>query len=194
RFIGCPQLARTVQRCLRRGAGPGPQPFLLEFAPGPGILTRSLLDEGFRVVALESNSDFFADLKSLENSLDGQLKVIHGDFFRLDPLTKGALKPPAVSSDKLFEAIGVAAVPWRADIPLKIFGIVPQQLERNRLWRLLFAMYECSSIYRYGRVELNLFISEKEYTVLTAKPGRSKIYQALTVLAQLGYEIELLHK
>ncbi|KAM4902549.1 dimethyladenosine transferase 2, mitochondrial isoform 1-T1 [Sylvia borin] len=194
RFIACPQLARTVRRCLQRGAGPGPQPLLLEFAPGPGILTRSLLDAGFRVVALESNLDFFTDLQSLENSLDGQLKVIHGDFFRLDPLAKGALKPPAVSSDKLFETMGVAPVPWRADVPLKVFGIVPQQLERNRLWRLLFAMYECSSIYRYGRVELNLFISEKEYTVLTAKPGKSKIYQALTVLAQLGYEIQLLHK
>ncbi|NXU64280.1 TFB2M transferase, partial [Horornis vulcanius] len=192
RFITCPQLARTVRLCLQRGAGP--QPLLLEFAPGPGILTRSLLDAGFRVVALESNLDFLTDLQSLENSLDGQFKVIHGDFFRLDPLAKGALKPPAVSSDKLFETMGVAAVPWRADVPLKIFGIIPQQLERNRLWRLLFAMYECSSIYRYGRVELNLFISEKEYTVLTAKPGKTKVYQALTVLAQLGYEIELLHK
>ncbi|XP_066034639.1 dimethyladenosine transferase 2, mitochondrial isoform X2 [Chamaea fasciata] len=194
RFIACPKLARTVRGCLQRGAGPDPQPLLLEFAPGPGVLTRSLLDAGFRVVALESSLDFFTDLQSLENSLDGQLKVIHGDFFRLDPLTKGALKPPAVSSDKLFETMGVAAVPWRADVPLKVFGIVPQQLERNRLWRLLFAMYECSSIYRYGRVELNLFISEKEYTVLTAKPGKSRIYQALTVVAQLGYEIELLHK
>ncbi|NXO29863.1 TFB2M transferase, partial [Cisticola juncidis] len=174
--------------------GPGPQPLLLEFAPGPGILTRSLLDAGFRVVALESNLDFFTDLQSLENSLDGQLKVIHGDFFRLDPLAKGALKPPAVSSEKLFETLGVSAVPWGADVPLKVVGIVSQQLERNRLWRLLFDMYECSSIYRYGRVELNLFISEKEYTVLTAKPGRSKVYQALSVLAQLGYEIELLHK
>lgn len=57
-------------------------------------------------------------IQSLENSLDGQLKVIHGDFFRLDPLTKGALKPPAVSSDKLFETMGVVAVPWRAGICL----------------------------------------------------------------------------
>ncbi|NXI77505.1 TFB2M transferase, partial [Rhipidura dahli] len=194
RFIASPQLARTVWRCLQGGASPGPQPLLLEFAPGPGILTRTLLDAGFRVVALESNSDFLTDLQSLENSLDGQLKVIHGDFFRLDPLTKGALKPPAVSSDKLFETLGVAAVSWRADVPLKIFGIVPQHLERNRLWRLLFTMYECSSIYRYGRLELNVFISEKEYTILTAKPGKSKLYQALSVLAQLGYEIELLHK
>ncbi|NXY14976.1 TFB2M transferase, partial [Atrichornis clamosus] len=194
RFISCPQLARTVRRCLQRGASPGPQSPLLEFAPGPGILTRALLDAGLRVVALESNSDFLPDLQSLENSLDGQLKVIYGDFFRLDPLVNGVLKPPAVSSDKLFETMGVAAVPWRADVPLKVFGIIPQEVERNRLWRLLFALYECSSIYRYGRVELNLFISEKEYTVLTAKPGKSRIYQALTVLAQIGYEIELLHK
>lgn len=34
RFIACPQLARTVQRCLQSGTGPGPQPVLLEFAPG----------------------------------------------------------------------------------------------------------------------------------------------------------------
>uniref|UniRef100_A0A8C5T2Y4 rRNA adenine N(6)-methyltransferase n=1 Tax=Malurus cyaneus samueli TaxID=2593467 RepID=A0A8C5T2Y4_9PASS len=170
--------------------------FLKFFFPtsGPGILTQTLLDAGFRVVALESDSDFLTDLQSLENNLDGQLKVISGDFFKLDPLTKGALKPPAVSSDKLFETMGFLLHIIETDVPVKIFGIVPQQSERKRLWRLLFNMYECSSIYRYGRVELNLFISEKEYTVLTAKPGEPKIYQAFTVLAQLGYEIKLLHK
>lgn len=30
---------------------------------GPGIVTRSLLDAGFRVVALESDLDFFTDLQ-----------------------------------------------------------------------------------------------------------------------------------
>ncbi|KAJ7416012.1 transcription factor B2 [Willisornis vidua] len=146
RFIACPRLARTVQQCLQRGAGPGPQPVLLEFSPGPGILTQTLLDAGLRVVALESNLAYLPNLQvvfehvfclggmfcetsyciqissteadfiqSLENSLDGQLKVIYGDFFRLDPL------------------------------------------------------------------------------VLTGKPGRAWAYQALTVLAQIGCEIELLH-
>ncbi|KAM6323870.1 dimethyladenosine transferase 2, mitochondrial [Aegotheles albertisi] len=192
RFIACPRLAGTVQRCLR--SGPGPQPVLLEFAPGPGILTRALLDAGVRVVALESNSAFLPNLQSLENSLDGQLKVIYCDFFRLDPLVTGTVKPPAMCSDKLFETIGVAAVPWRADVPVKVFGILPQKKERNTLWRLLFALYECSSIYRYGRIELNIFISEKEYQVLTAKPGDARAYQALTVLWQVGCEIQLLHK
>ncbi|NXF71828.1 TFB2M transferase, partial [Sclerurus mexicanus] len=195
RFIACPRLARTVQQCLQRGArpGPGPQPVLLEFAPGPGILTQTLLNAGVRVVALESNLAYLPKLQSLEKSLDGQLKVIYGDFFRLDPLVSGTLKPPAVCSEKLFETMGVAAVPWRADVPLRIFGIMPHTLERNRLWRLLFGLYECNSIYKYGRVELNLFISEREYMVLTAKPGETWAYQALTVLAQIGCEIELLH-
>ncbi|NXG27349.1 TFB2M transferase, partial [Dromaius novaehollandiae] len=160
---------------------------------GPGVLTRTLLNAGVRVVALESHSAFLPNLQSLENSLDGQLKVIYGDFFRLDPLIAGPVKPPAVCSEKLFESMGVVAVPWRADVPVKIFGILPQKKERNTLWRLLFALYECSSIYRYGRVELNIFISEKEYKVLTAKPGEVKAYQALTVLWQVGCEIQLLH-
>lgn len=34
RFIACPQLARTVQRSLQGGASSGPQPIVLEFAPG----------------------------------------------------------------------------------------------------------------------------------------------------------------
>uniref|UniRef100_A0A8C8A7E9 rRNA adenine N(6)-methyltransferase n=1 Tax=Otus sunia TaxID=257818 RepID=A0A8C8A7E9_9STRI len=195
RFIACPELASTVQRCLQSGAGPGPgpQPVLLECAPGPGILTRTLLNAGVRVVALENNSAFLPNLQSLENSLDGQLKVIYGDFFRLDPLVAGTVKPPAMCSDKLFETIGVEAVPWSADVPVRVFGIIPQVKERTILWRLLFALYECSSVYKYGRVELNIFLSEKEYKVLTGKVGDVRAYQAISILWQVGCEIQLLH-
>ncbi|NXO03338.1 TFB2M transferase, partial [Rhinopomastus cyanomelas] len=196
RFIACPKLARRVRRCMQRTVGPKAQPVVVEIAPGPGVLTRTLLKAGMRVVALESNPAFLPDLQSLENSLDGQLKVIYGDFFRMDPLMSGQLKPPAMSSETLFETMGVAAVPWRADVPVKIFGIVgqTQRNERNRLWRLLFSLYECASIYKYGRLELNIFISEKEYKVLTGKPGDAKAYKALSVLSQVACEIELLHK
>ncbi|NXH20881.1 TFB2M transferase, partial [Bucco capensis] len=193
RFIACPRLARTVQRCLQDGASPGPQPVVLECAPGPGVLTRTLLNAGVRVVALESNSAFLPNLQSLENSLDGQLKVVYGDFFRLDPLGTGTVKLPAMCSDKLFETMGVAAVPWRADVPVKIFGILPQRKERTTLWKLLFALYECNSIYKYGRMELNLFLSEREYKILTAKSGDARAYQALSVLWQVACEIQLLH-
>uniref|UniRef100_A0A663N3W7 Dimethyladenosine transferase 2, mitochondrial n=1 Tax=Athene cunicularia TaxID=194338 RepID=A0A663N3W7_ATHCN len=153
------------------------------FSPlGPGVLTRTLLNEGVRVVALEHNSAFLPNLQSLENSLDGQLKVIYGDFFKLDPLVIGTVKPPVMFSDKLFETIGVEAVPWSAGIyvPVRVFGIIPQIKERIILWRLLFALYECSSIYRYGRIELNIFVSEKEYKVC--------------VRHFIGKEYEVLHR
>jgi len=46
RFIACPQLARTVQRCLQ--AGSGPQPVVLECAPGklPAARPRAALGLG----------------------------------------------------------------------------------------------------------------------------------------------------
>lgn len=62
-------------------------------------------------------------VQSLENSLDGQLKVIYGDFFRLDPLVTGPVKPPAVCSDQLFEAMGIAAVPWRAGMYIRLHAL-----------------------------------------------------------------------
>ena len=51
------------------------------------------------------------------------------------------------------------------DVPVRVFGIIPQKKERIILWRLLFALYECNSIYKYGIAELNIFVSEKEYKV-----------------------------
>lgn len=50
-------------------------------------------------------------------------------------------------------------------IPLKVVGIFPTKNERKTLWKLLHDIYSCTSIYKYGRVELNLFITEKECQV-----------------------------
>lgn len=51
------------------------------------------------------------------------------------------------------------------DIPIKVVGFLPQNKERSLLLKMVYALFERLSIYRYGRVELNLFISEKEYLV-----------------------------
>lgn len=49
--------------------------------------------------------------------------------------------------------------------PLKVVGILPVKTERNTLWKILHDLYSCSSVYKYGRAELNLFVSEKECRV-----------------------------
>ncbi|XP_048340757.1 dimethyladenosine transferase 2, mitochondrial [Sphaerodactylus townsendi] len=197
RFIACPDLARTVVSRLgnsQDAESTGRRPAaVLECEPGPGLLTRTLLNAGSQVIALESNNAFLPDLEALKKKLNGQLEVVHCDFFRLDPIGVGTMRPPIMYSERLFENLGILPVPWTADIPLKVVGIVPQRRERNLLWKLLYALYERSSVYKYGRIELNLFVSEKEYKTLVAKPGDPRIYQTLSVLWQTACDVQLLH-
>ncbi|XP_042301599.1 dimethyladenosine transferase 2, mitochondrial isoform X1 [Sceloporus undulatus] len=196
RFVACPELARSVAAKLgSKGGSEGKEEeaLFVECEPGPGILTRTLLNAGARVIALESNNSFLPNLESLKNKLDGQLEVVHCDFFRLDPINSGSIKPPVLYSENLFENLGISATAWTAGVPLKVVGIVPQKRERNVLWKLIYSLYERSSVYKYGRIELNLFVSEKEYKTLVAKPEEARIYQALSVLWQTACDIQLLH-
>ncbi|MBN3316182.1 TFB2M transferase, partial [Atractosteus spatula] len=189
RFIVDPALARLVADELE-GDLADSRAVLFECNPGPGVLTRTLLNSGAqRVIALE-----MLCVQALENSLDGQLEVVHCDFFKLDPIGQGSMKPPAMYSEKLFNDLGISQVPWTADVPVKVVGIFAQRNERSMLWKLIYALYERLSVFRFGRVELIMFISEKEYTKMVASPGDMKSYLALGCLWQMACDIQLLHK
>ena len=62
------------------------------------------------------------DLKELENRLDGQLEVVHCDFFKLDPIGQGTMRPPAMYTEKLFTDLGISEVPWTAGELLILIG------------------------------------------------------------------------
>lgn len=62
------------------------------------------------------------------------------------------------------------------DIPVKVVGILPQRNERGQLLKMAYALFERLSVYRYGRVELNLFISEREYKARKTNKVQSVVY------------------
>lgn len=48
---------------------------------------------------------------------------------------------------------------------MKVVSILPQHKERNMLLKMVYVLLERMSVFRYGRIELNFFISEQEYLV-----------------------------
>ena len=65
---------------IARYAGNLEQSDVLEIGPGPGGLTRSLLNEGARkVVAIEKDTRCIAALEEIRTQVNGKLKIVQGD-------------------------------------------------------------------------------------------------------------------
>ncbi|XP_055988240.1 dimethyladenosine transferase 2, mitochondrial isoform X1 [Sorex fumeus] len=191
RYITCPNLAKTLAKLMKKPQNPSP--LVLECNPGPGFLTKALLESDHQVIALESDSTFIPRLKSLQKNQNGNLRVVHCDFFKLDPRNGGMVKPPIMISESLFTNLGIEPVPWAEGIPLRVFGMFPVRNEKKVLWKLLHDLYSCTSIFKYGRIELNVFVSEQEYQKLVANPKSVRFYQPLSVLWQVACDIKFLH-
>jgi 16S rRNA (adenine1518-N6/adenine1519-N6)-dimethyltransferase len=74
----------NITRKIARLAGPLDGCVVLEAGPGPGGLTRALLEAGARVVAVEADARFLPLLAELGAAADGALSVIHADALASD--------------------------------------------------------------------------------------------------------------
>jgi 16S rRNA (adenine1518-N6/adenine1519-N6)-dimethyltransferase len=76
----------NLTRRIARAAGPLEQSSIVEIGPGPGGLTRALLECGARhVTAIERDTRCIAALHELALAYPGRLTVIEGDALALDP-------------------------------------------------------------------------------------------------------------
>ena len=101
------------QLLARVAAVPGPLvgKRVYEVGPGPGGLTRALLDAGASVVAVERDQRCIPALGELQQAFGDRLSIIEGDALRIDETAvvgAGAEKGPG-EPDKTFSGIGSGA-------------------------------------------------------------------------------------
>ena len=82
----------NVTRKIARLAGPLESETVIEVGPGPGGLTRALLEAGAKVIAVEMDPRFIELLGDLAEAAEGRLTVVQGDALKIDEaaLTGGA--------------------------------------------------------------------------------------------------------
>ena len=88
----------NITRKIARMAQVGEGDIVVEVGPGPGGLTRALLETGARVVAIEKDSRFLPLLSELAEVADGRLDLVEGDALKVDAL-KAAGGPAHVVSN-----------------------------------------------------------------------------------------------
>ena len=104
----------NITRKIARLAGPLAEGVTLEVGPGPGGLTRALLEAGACVLAIEKDARFAPLLADLAAAAPGRLTVVQDDALRVDDLALArALMPNA-------PVRVVANLPYNVGTPLLI--------------------------------------------------------------------------
>jgi len=100
----------NVTRKIARLAGVGEGQTVIEVGPGPGGLTRALLETGARVVAVEKDPRFIPVLNELSAAAEGRLTVIEADALAVDEAALAKGEPASI----------VANLPYNVGTPLLV--------------------------------------------------------------------------
>lgn len=89
----------NITRKIARLAGPIEGRTVIEVGPGPGGLTRALLEAGAHVIAVEKDERFLPLLNELSAVADGRLQVVLGDALGADEAAlTGGVPAPIISN------------------------------------------------------------------------------------------------
>ena len=152
----------NVTRKIARLAGPLENRAVLEIGPGPGGLTRALLEAGARVIAIEKDDRFLPMLEDLAGASGGRLTVVQADALEVDEASLLALHAPGRP------ARIIANLPYNVSVPLLV------------KWLRQAARYK----------SLSLMFQKEVAMRVAARPG-SADYGRLGVLAQAATEAEI---
>ncbi|KAM3595600.1 uncharacterized protein V6R79_026038 [Siganus canaliculatus] len=160
---------RLTDKIVRQ-AGDLRDAHVCEVGPGPGGLTRSILNSGVAdVLVVEKDTRFIPGLKLLSEAAPGRLRIVHGDIltYRMDRAF-----PETISK------------PWEQDPPnLHIIGNLPFNVATPLIIKWLEQIAGRTGPFAYGRTRLTLTFQKEVAERLTASTS-SKQRSRLSVMSQ----------
>ncbi len=139
---------------IARGAGVGPDSVVYEVGPGPGGLTRALLEAGAKVVAVEKDDRCIEALAEVQAVYPGRLEVVPADALKVDEA----------------ELLGGAKVRVVANLPYNVSTVLLAKWLTSETWPPFFS-------------SLTLMFQREVADRIAAPPG-GKEYGRLSVLSQ----------
>ncbi|SDE32579.1 16S rRNA (adenine(1518)-N(6)/adenine(1519)-N(6))-dimethyltransferase RsmA [Rhodospira trueperi] len=124
----------NLTRRIARAAGDLTTGTVIEVGPGPGGLTRALLEQGAHVIAIEKDSRCVAALEELGAAFPGQLSVIEGDALKQDMASLGE-RPRRVVANLPYNVSTGLLIQWLHTIQaFDVLVLMFQKEVADRLW------------------------------------------------------------
>jgi 16S rRNA (adenine1518-N6/adenine1519-N6)-dimethyltransferase len=152
----------NITRKIARLASPLDEGLTLEVGPGPGGLTRALLEAGGRVLAIEKDGRFLPLLGELADAAPGRLTLVQDDALKADE-----------------RALAGAILP---DASVRVVANLPYNVGTALLIKWLTGPLKPQS--------LTLMFQEEVAQRIVAKPG-SRAYGRLAVICQALTQAEI---
>ncbi|XP_056152105.1 dimethyladenosine transferase 1, mitochondrial [Lampris incognitus] len=141
-----------------------------EVGPGPGGITRSILNAGAAdLLVVEKDKRFIPGLQLLSEAAPGKVRIVHGDIL-------------TYNMDGVFPRN--IAKPWEEDPPnLHIIGNLPFSVSTPLIIKWLENVANQTGPFAYGRTRLTLTFQKEVAERLTASTG-SRQRSRLSIMAQ----------
>ncbi|EPQ11840.1 Mitochondrial dimethyladenosine transferase 1 [Myotis brandtii] len=153
-----------------RKAGNLTNAYVYEVGPGPGGITRSILNAGVaELLVVEKDSRFLPGLQMLSDAAPGKLRIVHGDVltFKVERAFPESLKRQ-----------------WEDDPPnVHIIGNLPFNVSTPLIIKWLENVSQREGPFAYGRTQMTLTFQKEVAERLAASTG-NKQRSRLSVMAQ----------
>ncbi|KAH7728537.1 Protein T03F1.7 [Aphelenchoides avenae] len=173
----------NITRKIARLAGDLEGAHVVEVGPGPGSITRALLERNCnRLDVIEIDHRFIPPLEHLKEASDGRLHIHHADVLKTDV-------------GKIWTDADVPRYAWLDEEPppLHIVGNLPFNIASPLIIKYLRDMSHRRSAWAHGRVSLTLTFQYEVAERFVAMVG-SQRRSRLTIVSQFVAEPKLLFK